>query len=149
MKELIKNFIEEKAVDEGFLQDWYRSSVDDRDNPIWTDEHIAEVCGDFYLIPKESVEKLDDVAKDAAKFNEDEKILIGILQNAKRYVKGELELDLVDGMWIAMDYRKDLEGAFPIDTKEITGRIISKSEAKALGINVQKCCDECNVLYVG
>ena len=63
MKELIKNFIEENAVDEGFLQDWYQCSVDDRDNPVWTDEHIAEVCGDFYLIPKESVEKLSDNAE--------------------------------------------------------------------------------------
>ena len=58
MKEAIKKFIEDKAVDEGFLQDWYQSSIDDTQEPIWTNEHIAEVCGDFYLIPKESVEKL-------------------------------------------------------------------------------------------
>ena len=54
----IKDFIEENAVDEGFLQDWYQHSVTD-EPPVWTDEHIAEVCGDFYLIPKESVEKTD------------------------------------------------------------------------------------------
>lgn len=58
MKEAIKKFIEDKAVSEGFLQDWYQSSVDDTQEPVWTDEHIAEVCGDFYLIPKESVKKL-------------------------------------------------------------------------------------------
>ena len=149
MKETIKKFIEENAVSEGFLGDWYQSSVDPTDNPVWTDEHIAEVCGDFYLIPKESVEKLSDTVKDAAKFNEDEKMLIGILQNAKRYVKGELELDLVDGMWIAMDYRKDLEGAFPLDTEEIADKIISEAQAKALNINVQRCCDVCDILYVG
>lgn len=58
MNEAIKNFIEDKAVNEGFLQDWYQASVHEEQEPIWTDEHIAEVCGDFYLIPKESVEKL-------------------------------------------------------------------------------------------
>lgn len=58
MNEAIKKFIEDKAVDEGFLQDWYQNSVDETEDPVWTDEHIAEVCGDFYLIPKESVEKL-------------------------------------------------------------------------------------------
>lgn len=58
MNEEIKKFIDEQAVDEGFLQDWYQNSVLDTDPPVWTDEHITEVCGDFYLIPKESVEKL-------------------------------------------------------------------------------------------
>ena len=58
MNEAIKKFIDEQAVGEGFLQDWYQNSVLDTDPPVWTDEHIAEVCGDFYLIPKEAVEKL-------------------------------------------------------------------------------------------
>ena len=58
MNEAIKKFIDEQAVGEGFLQDWYQNSVLDIDPPVWTDEHIAEVCGDFYLIPKEAVEKL-------------------------------------------------------------------------------------------
>lgn len=53
----INKFIEENAVNEGFLSDWYQVSVMD-DPPVWTDEHIAEVCEDFYLIPKEVVEKL-------------------------------------------------------------------------------------------
>lgn len=58
MNEAIKKFIDEQSVSEGFLQDWYQASVLDTDPPVWTDEHIAEVCGDFYLIPKEAVEKL-------------------------------------------------------------------------------------------
>lgn len=53
----IKKFIEKNSVDEGFLHDWYQSSVIESDSPVWTDEHIAEVCGDFYLIPKEALEK--------------------------------------------------------------------------------------------
>jgi len=54
----IKKFIEKNSVDKGFLQDWYQHSVTD-EPPVWTDEHIAEVYGDFYLIPKETVEKLE------------------------------------------------------------------------------------------
>lgn len=53
----IKKFIEENAVDEGFLQDWYQSSV--AEDP-WPDEHISEVCGDFYLIPREVVDNLKE-----------------------------------------------------------------------------------------
>lgn len=56
--ENIKNFIEENAVGEGYLSDWYINSVMDDDEPIWTEEHIAEVYGDFYLIPKEVVDRI-------------------------------------------------------------------------------------------
>ena len=56
--ENIKEFIEKEAVDEGFLQDWYQNSVLDTDEPVWTDKHIKEVYGDFYLIPRSAVEKL-------------------------------------------------------------------------------------------
>lgn len=54
----IKKFIEENSVSEGFLQEWYQDSVIGGNGPEWTDEHISEVCGDFYLIPKEAVENL-------------------------------------------------------------------------------------------
>lgn len=50
----INQFIEENAVNEGFLQEQYQSSVTE-DPPVWTDEHITEICGDFYLIPKEAI----------------------------------------------------------------------------------------------
>lgn len=55
----IKEFIKNNSVDEGFLQDWYQSSVIETDTPVWTDEHIAEVSGDFYMIPKEAIDKLN------------------------------------------------------------------------------------------
>ena len=54
----IKKFIEDNSVGEGFLQDWYQNSVLDTDPPVWTNEHIAEVYGDFYLIPREVVDNL-------------------------------------------------------------------------------------------
>lgn len=47
----VKKVIEEHAVDEGYLHDWYQSSVTD-DPPVWTDEHLAELSNDFFLIPK-------------------------------------------------------------------------------------------------
>ena len=57
MNEVVK-FIDDNSVDEGFLQDWYQNSVLETDPPVWTDEHISEVCGDFYLKPKETVDNL-------------------------------------------------------------------------------------------
>ena len=56
MDEKTKKFIKDNAVDEWFLQDWYQNSVLETDTPVWTDEHIAEVAGDFYLIPREVVD---------------------------------------------------------------------------------------------
>lgn len=56
MDKKIEKFIKENSVDEGFLQDWYQNSVSETDTPVWTDEHITEVFGDFYLIPREVVD---------------------------------------------------------------------------------------------
>lgn len=48
-----------KAVDEGYLVDWYIRSVaeynDEKLNePRWTEEHIAELAQDFIIIPKDT-----------------------------------------------------------------------------------------------
>ncbi len=51
-----KEFIKENVVSEGFLQDWYQNSVLETDIPVWTDEHITEMVGDFYLIPREVID---------------------------------------------------------------------------------------------
>ena len=75
--------------------------------------------------------------------------LISIIEDAKRYVKGELELDLVEDVWIAMDYREDLGGAFPVEVKDFNNRIITAGEAKSRNIDVRKCCDICGIAYVG
>ena len=55
----IKKFIQENSVEEGFLQEWYQSSVSEEETPVWTDEHITEVYGDFYMIPREVVDNLN------------------------------------------------------------------------------------------
>lgn len=81
-------------------------------------------------------------------FNDNEKKFIDIINEAKRYVKGELELDCVDGEWYAMDYRKELEGAFPIEAKQYVLPLIRNEEAKHKGIDIIKCCDECDISYV-
>lgn len=57
MNRNIVDFIKSNSVDEGYLQDWYQNSVLETDTPVWTDEHIAEVFGDFYLIPREVIDK--------------------------------------------------------------------------------------------
>jgi hypothetical protein len=46
-KQLLSN-----AYSESTLIDWYISSIDETLPPIWTEEHIAELCRDFYVIPK-------------------------------------------------------------------------------------------------
>lgn len=83
------------------------------------------------------------------KLNKNEKIFVNKMEHTMKYCKGELELDLESEMWVARDYREDLEGAFPIDVKGFDDEMISISEADNLGIDVRKCCDYCNISYVG
>lgn len=83
------------------------------------------------------------------KFNDNEKKFIDILDNAKKYVKGELELDNFEGEWFAMDYREDMECAFGIDVKPYDKPLITEEEAEEKGINVEQCCDYCNAYIVG
>lgn len=85
------------------------------------------------------------------KLNENEKLFVSKIEYAMRYCKGELELDLdiENDMWVAWDYREDLEGAFSIDVKGFNDKMISVSEAEFLSIDVRKCCDFCGISYVG
>lgn len=52
-----KDWLENNCADEGLLQDWYQSSVDES-NPVWTDEHISELMNDFYVIPKDNISEV-------------------------------------------------------------------------------------------
>lgn len=55
-----KKKIEDLSVSEGYLTDWYITSVDGN-KPIWTEAHIEELFKDFYLIPKDGDEKEEKV----------------------------------------------------------------------------------------
>ena len=83
--------------------------------------------------------------------NAKERMLIEKIEVAKRYCKGELELDLFyndmfgDG-WYAMDYIESYGGAFPIDSYEKP--LIKVQTVRKYDIDVRKCCDYCGVAYV-
>ena len=86
--------------------------------------------------------------------NEYEQKFIEKIEEAKRYCKGELELDLLendifgDG-WYAMDYREELEGAFGISSDKYNKPLITEETSQKYNIDVIKCCDYCDVYYVG
>lgn len=42
------------ALDAATLFDWFISSVSEDDTPVWTNEHIDELFGDFLVIPKDT-----------------------------------------------------------------------------------------------
>lgn len=46
-----KLFKIEDSLDEGYLMDWYIHSVGNEE-PKWTEAHIEEMHGDFYIFPK-------------------------------------------------------------------------------------------------
>lgn len=81
--------------------------------------------------------------------NRDEKQLVGLINEAKMYVKGELELDCIDGEWYARDYREELGGAFPIGVSKFNIPLITNKEAENFNIDIIKCCNECDIAYVG
>ena len=41
-----------KSVDLKHLIDWYIASVNEKEQPVWTEEHLKELLKDFILIPK-------------------------------------------------------------------------------------------------
>lgn len=86
--------------------------------------------------------------------NENEKLFVEILDNAKKCCKGELELDLCvdedEGFsWFAMDYREELEGAFAIAISPYDKPLISEERAEEMRIDVRKCCDAVGAFIVG
>lgn len=81
-------------------------------------------------------------------FNINEKKFIDVINEAKQYVEGELELDCFDGEWYAMDYKENLGGAFEIKAKQYDKPLITDEEAEEKGIDIIKCCDECGIYYV-
>lgn len=40
------------AISMNYLHSWYQCSIDETQEPIWTDKHLEELYEDFYLIPK-------------------------------------------------------------------------------------------------
>lgn len=40
------------AWSEETLIDWYLNSIENATPPVWTEEHISELCNDFIVIPK-------------------------------------------------------------------------------------------------
>ena len=47
-----RQFLDEEAHDEGELADWYIASVSKDDPPVWTEKHLKELVGDYWLIPR-------------------------------------------------------------------------------------------------
>lgn len=82
-------------------------------------------------------------------FNDREIELIGMIENARKYVKGEVELDCINGEWYVRDYREDFEGAFLIEAEPYKKPLITDDEAKDKGVDIIKCCEMCGVYYVG
>ena len=83
------------------------------------------------------------------KLNKNELKLVEMIKQAENYVKGELELNLSDGGWYAMDYREDLGGALPIEKSEYYLPLITEDEAEIKNIDVRACCDACGIYIVG
>ena len=82
-------------------------------------------------------------------FNENEIKFIAMIERAMSYVKGELELDCEDGKWYARDYREDWECALLIEAEPYDKPLITDEEAEEKNIDIFKCCDYCDIYYVG
>ena len=118
------------------------------------DMALLYVCERLRLaLPELDIEVSVDLDEEKM-LDENTKELIEKIEEAKQYCKGELELDLFDNDeygygWYAMDYREDLEAAFPIDNNKYDKPLIAEEFAESYNINVRKCCDLCDIYYVG
>jgi len=85
-------------------------------------------------------------------FSIDERVVIKRLNEAKKYVKGELELNQNEETedWYAMDYREDLSQAFSLPCGEYANiPILTKEWLSEHPVNLEKCLNACSVAYVG
>ena len=80
--------------------------------------------------------------------NEYEQALMNVIEEAKVYCVGELELDHFEDGWYVMDYREGFEAAFVI-SKYSTRPVISDKTVRKHRVDVRRCCDKCGVAYVG
>lgn len=66
-----QKYLERESYDEATLVDWYISSVNAQDTPVWTIEHIEELVQDFYIIPRnvelKPIYKIEPLYKDIPK----------------------------------------------------------------------------------
>ena len=81
--------------------------------------------------------------------NEYEEKLIEAIEEIKEYCKGELEFDLFEDGWHAMDYRESYEAAFSINSDKYHKPLITEETAQKYNIDVRKCCDYCDIWMVG
>lgn len=82
--------------------------------------------------------------------NEYEEALIKVIKEAETYCKGELEIDLLEDGWYAMDYRPEFGAALAIlENGYLSKPLISKETVEKYNVDVRKCFDYCNIAYVG
>lgn len=81
--------------------------------------------------------------------NEYEQALIEAIEEAERCCEGDLELDLFEDGWFAMDYRREYEAALPINLPKYNEPLITKETAQKYNIDVIKCCDYCDIYFIG
>ena len=86
---------------EGILQDWYIHSVDPDDIPQWTDEHIEELCKDFYVIPKETTKYDIDCNPDRLK-----ELVEFFYERRKKGVGGEKRMTDIEKVKLKSDEAK-------------------------------------------
>lgn len=59
--EVLKNDYSKKdMVSEDYLQNWYIDSIGNTTTPVWTPNHLEELCRDFNIYVKESIENTNE-----------------------------------------------------------------------------------------
>lgn len=82
--------------------------------------------------------------------NEWEKAFMKVLKETKQYVEGELEIVYENNGWYARDYKENLGGSFIITKNGYDSiPLISDSTISRYNVDVEKCCDLCDVYRVG
>lgn len=132
----------------GFLWDIFQ--------PIFKYNTLSEqICAAFSLVQVKRKDGTyvngfkEEYVANAVKTNaiRNEEKFIELINKARGYVKGELELELFDGKWYARDYREESGCLFSIDIDGFDNPLITVEEAKERGIDVVKCCDRCNIYH--
>lgn len=129
-----KRYIDlDKAVDIGYLGDWYQSSIDTTVPPIWTDEHLEELCNDFIIIPNNVIPATEEENERLLRQAKSEAL---IHASSKFAGHSDYHGDTILCQLICLAEGKETKSAKPIDINKIKLEAI-KEFAERLKIKVK------------
>ena len=112
---------------------------------------MVYICDNLsHILPELDIEVGIECITSKWIWNDNEKILIALIEEAKQYCEGELELFHDEDGWYARDYKPWLNESFVINKNDYDVQpLITDETIQNYKVDVDACCIRCNVYVCG